>query len=58
MILWPWLVLLVAGLVLEGVGALSNKDRWPTLTDVIRRYVPKAMIAAALVWLAAHFGVS
>jgi hypothetical protein len=40
------------------VGLLSRRDRWPPLTDVIRKYVPKTMIAAALAWLAIHFGVN
>ena len=57
MILWAWGLLLVAGLALEVVGARSTKDKWPTLTDVIRKYVPKAMIVTALAWLAVHFGV-
>jgi len=58
MIVWPWIVLLVAGLALQAVGLRSTKDRWPPLTDVIRRYVPPVMIAAALAWLAVHFGVN
>jgi hypothetical protein len=57
-ILWPWFVLLAAGLALELVGVLSPRDRWPALTDIVRRYVPKTMIAAALAWLAIHFGVN
>ena len=58
MIIWPWIALLAAGLILEGIGVLSRKDRWVPLTDVIRKYVPKTMIALALAWLAVHFGVN
>jgi hypothetical protein len=52
-----WGVVLAAALVLEGVGLLSGRDKWYTATDIIRRWVPKIIIAAALLWLAAHFGV-
>lgn len=53
-----WGVVLAAGLALEAIGLLSRKDRWLTATDIIRRWVPKALIAAALLWLAHHFGVA
>ena len=55
--LFLWLVVLLAGLILEAIGLLSNKDRWLTATDVIRRWVPPVLIAAALVWLAGHFDI-
>lgn len=51
-----WLVVLGLAGVLEFVGRKSG-DAWPTLTDLIRKWVPKTIIAAALVWLAYHFGV-
>jgi hypothetical protein len=52
-----WAVIITLGLALEGAGLLSKRDKWLPLTQYINRYVPKALIAAALVWLAAHFGV-
>jgi len=53
-----WGVVLAAGLALEAVGLLSRKDKWLTATDIIRRWVPVTIIAAALLWLAYHFGVT
>jgi len=55
--LFLWAVVLTAGLALEAVGLLSRKDKWLTLTDIILRWVPTVIIAAALAWLAHHFGV-
>ncbi len=52
-----WGLVLLAGLVLEGIGLLSRHDKWYTATDIIRKWAPKVVIAAALVWLANHFGV-
>jgi hypothetical protein len=52
-----WGVVLAAALVLEGVGLLSGRDKWYTATDLIKRWVPKVIIAAAILWLAHHFGV-
>ncbi len=52
-----WGIVLLAGLVLEGIGLLSGKDKWYTATDIIRKWVPRFIIAAALLWLAHHFGV-
>lgn len=52
-----WGVVLVAALALEALGLRRTGDRWLTLTDIIRRWVPKVIIATALVWLAHHFGV-
>jgi hypothetical protein len=52
-----WLIVLAAGLLLEGIGLLSGKDKWYTATDLIRRWVPPVLIAAALVWLSVHFNV-
>jgi hypothetical protein len=50
-------MVLLAGLALEAVGLLSGRDKWYTATDIIRKYVPTVIIAAALLWLAHHFGV-
>lgn len=52
-----WGLVLLAGLALEAVGLLSGRDKWYTATDIIRRWVPKALILAALLWLGHHFGV-
>jgi hypothetical protein len=51
----PWLILIVVGLVLEAVGLRRRDDRWPPLTDVIRRHAPKWAIAMAIGWLWFHF---
>lgn len=53
-----WGIVLIAALALEAVGTLDTGDRWPTLTDIIRRWVPKAIIVTALLWMARHFGVT
>jgi len=50
-----WGIVLAAGLALEAIGLASRKDKWLTATDIIRRYVPRVLIGAALLWLAAHF---
>lgn len=52
-----WGVVLLAALALEAIGLRRAGDRWLTLTDIIRRWVPRIIIAAALLWLANHFGV-
>jgi hypothetical protein len=52
-----WGVVLAAALILEGVGLLSGRDKWYTATDLIKRWVPKVIIAVAILWLAHHFGV-
>lgn len=52
-----WLAVLGLGLSLELASFLSRRDGWLPLTYYVRRYVPKAIIAAALAWLAYHFGV-
>lgn len=52
-----WGIVLLAGLALEAVGAWSAKDKWYTATDIIRKWVPKVLIAAAILWLAQHFDV-
>jgi hypothetical protein len=52
-----WAIVIAAGLALEGVGLLNRKDKWLPLTEYIRRWVPPVIIAAALVWLAAHFDI-
>lgn len=53
-----WSIVLAAGLALEAEGILHHdSDGWHTATYYIRRWVPRAIVAAALVWLAHHFGV-
>jgi hypothetical protein len=52
-----WALVIVAGLALEGAGLLNKRDKWLPLTEYINRWVPPALIAAALVWLAIHFNV-
>lgn len=52
-----WLAVLVLGVSLEVASFVNQRDHWLPLTYYIRRYVPKAIIAAALAWLAYHFGV-
>jgi hypothetical protein len=52
-----WLIILGLALALEGVSLLKRDDKWLPLTYYIRKYVPKALILAALVWLAHHFDV-
>jgi hypothetical protein len=52
-----WLIVLAAGLLLEGIGVLSGKDMWYTASDLIRKWVPKVLIAAFLVWAGHHFNV-
>jgi hypothetical protein len=53
-----WAIVIASGLALEGAGLLNRHDKWLPLTEYIKKYVPKAIIAAALVWLAHHFGLS
>ncbi len=53
-----WGIVLIAALALEGVGVLEGNDRWWTLTDIIRKWVPRAIIALSLIWLAHHFLVT
>lgn len=60
--IWAWLLWIAAGLALELAGwyderHLWDDSRWHTLTYWVKKYVPKTMIAAALAWLAVHFGV-
>jgi hypothetical protein len=52
-----WLIVIGAALMLEGASFLSQRDKWLPLTYYIKRFVPKVIIAAALLWLAHHFGV-
>jgi hypothetical protein len=53
-----WAIVLFAGLALEVIGLMDRRDRWLPLSDYINRWVPPALIAAALIWLAHHFGLS
>jgi hypothetical protein len=53
-----WAIVIAAGLALEGAGLLNRRDKWLPLTEYIKKYVPKALIAAGIVWLAFHFGLS
>lgn len=39
----------------ETLGMLRSNDGFPTLTNVVKRYVPKWALAMALGWLAWHF---
>lgn len=60
---WFWLNEFLWGLVIAGALVLEYAGRkdsgeWHTLTWYIRKYVPKVLIAAAIVWLAAHFDVA
>jgi hypothetical protein len=52
-----WAIVIAAGLALEGAGLLNRHDKWLPLTEYIRRWVPPAIIAVALLWLSHHFGV-
>jgi hypothetical protein len=52
-----WAIVIAAGLALEGAGLLNRRDKWLPLTEYIRKYVPKALIAAGVFWLAWHFDV-
>ena len=49
-----WLVILGVGMAWEAIGLRSKSDSWPTLSDLVQRYVPKWGIAAGLGWLAWH----
>lgn len=53
-----WSIVLVAALALEAIGLRRSGDRWLTATDIIRRWVPRVVIATSLVWMARHFGVA
>jgi hypothetical protein len=53
-----WAIVIVAALALEGAGLLNRHDKWLPLTEYIKRWVPKALIAAGIAWLAMHFGLS
>jgi hypothetical protein len=52
-----WAIVIAAALALEGAGLLNKRDKWLPLTQYINKYVPKALIAAGIVWLAWHFDV-
>jgi hypothetical protein len=58
---WGWIGLggwLAGGLffaVWETIALRRNEDRYPTLTNVIKRYIPRWAQAMALGWLAWHF---
>jgi hypothetical protein len=52
-----WAVVIAAALALEGAGLLNRRDKWLPLTEYIKKYVPKALILAGIVWLAVHFDV-
>lgn len=52
-----WLIVIGLGLLLETAGLWSRSDKWYPLTYYIRKYVPKLIIAGALLWLGHHFGV-
>lgn len=53
---WPaWFL---AFITLEAVGLRHQHDRYPTLTQTIHRYIPAALTAAVVVWIAVHFWVT
>jgi hypothetical protein len=52
-----WAIVIAAALALEGAGLLNKRDKWLPLTEYIKKYVPKALILAGIVWLAYHFDV-
>lgn len=56
---WIWLLAFVLVMVLEFVGLRKRDDRWPTLTDVVRRQILKRgfgwAMAAFLGWIAWHW---
>jgi hypothetical protein len=52
-----WSVVIVSGLLLEGVSFKRQDDSWQPLTYYIRKYVPHVLVAAGVLWLATHFDV-
>lgn len=50
-----WGVIIVAGLLLEGIGIARPDDAWPPLTHVIVAYAPEGATMAFIAWLASHF---
>jgi hypothetical protein len=52
-----WLAVLLLALALEGASFLNRNDKWLPLTYYVKKYVPITIIAAALAWLAFHFGI-
>lgn len=49
-----WLAWALAFCILEAVG-LSGAPGWPTLTRVVRRYMPASLTLGFVAWLFAHF---
>jgi hypothetical protein len=53
---WPaWFLVFLA---LEAVALRRRHDRYPTLTQTVHRFIPAAITAAFIVWLAWHFWVT
>jgi hypothetical protein len=52
-----WIVWALVGLLFELATLAKPQDKLRPLTYWIRRYVPHALIVAAIGWLALHFGV-
>lgn len=50
-----WVFVILAGILLEGVGLLRADDAWPPLTHVVVAFVPEGMTMAFIVWLSSHF---
>lgn len=50
-----WLIIIGAWLLFEGVGIKDGSDRYPSFTDLVRKYIPKGVLVAVLAWVVYHF---
>lgn len=50
-----WGLVIIAGVVLEALGLISDSDSWPPLTQVIVAYLPAGLTMAFIGWLKTHF---
>ena len=50
-----WLVIIAAWLLWEGIGIRSGSDRYPSFTDLVRKFIPRGVLVGFLAWMVYHF---
>lgn len=50
-----WAATIAAGFAWEIIAISRRNDRWPTLSSLVFRHVPRWLRATALGWLAFHW---